>query len=1192
MHLKKILLVFLLGCFADATAQDASSSTEAARINNVVPPSPTAAALGSYGNYPAKGFDGVPPIEVPLVDLQLKAFHLPISLSYNAGGVKVGDIGSWVGLGWSLNFGGVITRSVVDEADDFDYTNSVGFLKYNYDHPGYSPHTEDNLNCHNGFRTGDYAFDFAGINNTWMAFTIADIKQSRMDTEPDIFYYNFNGKVGKFVFNSGNYPDGRQILLTPYQDLKIEYILAPNGTIDNSGTTTNGYNISGSLSGFIVTDESGNKYYFQTQEKTFTINSGEGFGYNSPYLHGAISYFTTGKKFISSWYITKIVTALNETINFNYADETYTYEYVPNWSFKASPLPDPEQDIDIQGNNIRPGDFGDYEFDNNDYTIYGKRLTSIDGDNFRVDFISNHARLDIDGSNALTAIKYYSKTDGNLNLLKEFDLTYHYMSDLSKPKIIAGFNNAGDSRLHFLLESIQNKDNQSQNISSFQFKYFGEENVPGDAILPLPDRLSYLTDFWGFFANNNAKNPTPKIYIYSDEISVFPKINTTPFLILPGANKNTNPVSVLSGTLKKITFPTGGSTDFIFEPHVFNYENQNIVGGGLRLKKSIAYDGINHNNDIVKSYSYLNSQDATKTSGVLFNLPAFAHIEHFPYPRGGFENFNDYFESYVDGNTFYKYDLVRSDVQKTTLGALDGITVGYREITEVNNDNSQTIRRFSVPAAYNESSDIPPTQLDEDGDPMGSCDVNFSGFCDGLFQPTTTKILDYYAINGPQAVDPNASCPLTLRDWGANTTGLYLSPTYPYAPNTNYDWNRGILLSEKYLDNIGQLKRSVNYDYILFTPNNSGPQYVKGLRYTTLSSDNYYYKIGNEVAMQVISQYKIITQVKKMPSAETVTDYDASGNALTTTKRYSYSFHSLNPSVEQDDRSDGTSIVTNHKYINDFDFSQSSTLPDYLGYQNLQNSHINALVEDYVQKKNTDNSLTTIGATQVTYKPTLPVPSMSYVMRSIQPISNFAPINISSSAITKDNHYQIEESIDQFDSQGNVLQATDKGLSTKSYKWGYNQQFIVAEIENATNAEFYAENFEENSGAVIGTAHTGNKYYSGSSYTVNWATPDNKSYMISYWYLLNGTWKYSGLQPYTNNTITLSNGTGYDDIRIYPTDAQMTTYTYQPLVGMTSMIETKGQTTYYEYDTFQRLMNIKDKDGNILKHMDYHYKGQ
>jgi YD repeat-containing protein len=43
---------------------------------------------------------------------------------------------------------------------------------------------------------------------------------------------------------------------------------------------------------------------------------------------------------------------------------------------------------------------------------------------------------------------------------------------------------------------------------------------------------------------------------------------------------------------------------------------------------------------------------------------------------------------------------------------------------------------------------------------------------------------------------------------------------------------------------------------------------------------------------------------------------------------------------------------------------------------------------------------------------------------------------------------------------------------------------------------------------------------------------------------------------------------------------------------MTSATDAKGMTTYYEYDGYQRLMNIKDQQGNIIKQIDYHYQGQ
>jgi len=55
-------------------------------------------------------------------------------------------------------------------------------------------------------------------------------------------------------------------------------------------------------------------------------------------------------------------------------------------------------------------------------------------------------------------------------------------------------------------------------------------------------------------------------------------------------------------------------------------------------------------------------------------------------------------------------------------------------------------------------------------------------------------------------------------------------------------------------------------------------------------------------------------------------------------------------------------------------------------------------------------------------------------------------------------------------------------------------------------------------------------------------------------------------------------------------NASVTTYTYKPLVGMTSQKDAKGQTTYYQYDNFQRLSAIKDQNGYVIKSFDYHYK--
>lgn len=138
--------------------QAALSQTIAPPVTSYIPPSPNAAGLGIYGQIPVSEYSGVPDIKVPLYTINTNGFKLPIYLSYHAGGFRAGDEASWVGLGWALNCGGVITRSK-RHRDDF---SQDGFFR-----------TIGNRQC------GEFK-----------------------DQEPDMFYYNFNGHTGKFMLDA------------------------------------------------------------------------------------------------------------------------------------------------------------------------------------------------------------------------------------------------------------------------------------------------------------------------------------------------------------------------------------------------------------------------------------------------------------------------------------------------------------------------------------------------------------------------------------------------------------------------------------------------------------------------------------------------------------------------------------------------------------------------------------------------------------------------------------------------------------------------------------------------------------------------------------------------------------------------------------------------------------------------------
>ena len=73
------------------------------------------------------------------------------------------------------------------------------------------------------------------------------------------------------------------------------------------------------------------------------------------------------------------------------------------------------------------------------------------------------------------------------------------------------------------------------------------------------------------------------------------------------------------------------------------------------------------------------------------------------------------------------------------------------------------------------------------------------------------------------------------------------------------------------------------------------------------------------------------------------------------------------------------------------------------------------------------------------------------------------------------------------------------------------------------------------------------------------------------------------------DTISIA-GTGYiDDIRIAPVNATMSSYTYDPSVGVSSVTDERNVVIYYVYDAAGRLQLVKDQNGDILKRYKYRY---
>lgn len=133
---------------------------------------------------------------------------------------------------------------------------------------------------------------------------------------------------------------------------------------------------------------------------------------------------------------------------------------------------------------------------------------------------------------------------------------------------------------------------------------------------------------------------------------------------------------------------------------------------------------------------------------------------------------------------------------------------------------------------------------------------------------------------------------------------------------------------------------------------------------------------------------------------------------------------------------------------------------------------------------------------------------------------------------------------------GNLLEYKIKGLTPVAIIWGYNNTQPIAKIEGAKYSDI--------STTLIDAIVTASDTDAGA------ALNNDESALLA------------ALDSFRNNS-TLS---GF----------QITTYTYDPLIGVRSITPPSGVREYYFYDNANRLEYVKDVNGNILKEFKYNYK--
>lgn len=101
------------------SGQSSSSVDASVNMPRMIPPSPETAALFRFSDIQVNHSSGIADVSIPLYTVENGPLSLPISISYHGGGRRQSDLTGPVGMGWILNAGGVISRTVFGEPDDF-----------------------------------------------------------------------------------------------------------------------------------------------------------------------------------------------------------------------------------------------------------------------------------------------------------------------------------------------------------------------------------------------------------------------------------------------------------------------------------------------------------------------------------------------------------------------------------------------------------------------------------------------------------------------------------------------------------------------------------------------------------------------------------------------------------------------------------------------------------------------------------------------------------------------------------------------------------------------------------------------------------------------------------------------------------------------------------------------------------------
>ncbi|MDW3195740.1 MAG: hypothetical protein R8G66_25420 [Cytophagales bacterium] len=1130
--LKPLYIIPSLLCLLMVSALSAQAPVE---IPDHIPPSPTSAELGKYGNVPVNLHNGSPNISIPLYEIVMDDISVPISLSFHASGHKVRSQASWVGLGWSLNAGGVVNRSMRGEPDEDGYFASMADIKdfndrgllpylwkWVHENPLYPENVKANLRVYRSelaylydqlvkYDTyysddsfldelqSDYdqlrneyddyldtIYSMYGINDEYREVKnwMHAVKNAGYDTQADIFNYNYPGGSGTFLFK----PD-QSIAQIPYQDNAITPI----------GFTTNAACLScnsGTLEGFEIINMDGVKYNFQDKELTRVLYPQDAPApdpnvYESSWYLSDINSQRSGKSVSFSYSNRMPVMAddiLNETIT-----ETINNGAIESITPSFSPT------------NIR-----------NDII----HLESITWEGGSIEFGESHGRFDRKHGEGVILDSLVIKNK-NGDVLKYF--VFEYNNGLSD--INAASSNYFDN--HLLLTSVTEYNSSNQAKPPYLINYYHPEDIPA--------RNSNAMDHDGFY--NAAPNT-----------SLVPSYVNYGGLVTPGADREPGLLTSRTGMVESITYPTGGKTAFEYENHdiwegvvyqtqtqtyfIENCDANNILQPGLGVLgfECIATKTINVNVPSGAQNSQISVVSTTAATATSINNSndyytriydasdnlMLSHSSYSPLNNAGLlQEGNNY---RLEINSTIDYTKMQVTVQYEAPSLIEansnvgGLRIaGIKDYTKDDNGafqlaNSRTFEYKINDANRNKSSGILLTKKDPE---YTSQRTKYEGWQTGVMEYRT------HSSSGSGSFEPFGGSQVAYEEVREIQTGngyteyhysnerdesdvnlmelpfidrQYIS-SYPKSLSlTSSGWKRGQLIDQIVVDEQGNEKQWVHNDYT----------YVKVDSTVSFA----YETIHEETQPQSVFTWALETQYSgwaKLYNSTTTTYENNQESVVSVSTVYDSDIKFILPKE------------SNHYIDGVNDYTQK------FEYLNDRTNHIISPVTEIIKLDDQDNLVQ-----KDTY---------SYTNGRVEFIDKYLNGSSSPNYTTRLSEYNGKK----------PSYIEDPSGINAVYLWGYGGTLPVAKI---TNIDY----------TTVENTLGSNLQAIENSYDNNFI----KSQLIS----LKST--LSQQQP-------------------------INIFLHKQGVGMVEAIDTNGVITTYHYDAFNRLYQVKDQDQHVLKEFHYNY---